>query len=49
MTGLTDHPCNHPGVYNGIDGCQERITLLHGNAFPRCRRCGRVVTWRLNN
>ena len=47
MTGITGHPCKHTGTYVGVDGCQERIKLLQGNAFPPCRRCGRTVTWRL--
>jgi hypothetical protein len=48
MTGITGNPCRHPGVYISVDGCQERMTLLLGDSFPACRRCGRVVTWRLD-
>lgn len=47
MVGSTGRTCQRAGVYESIDGCRERITLLENDIFPACGRCGRTVSWRL--
>lgn len=47
MTGSTGHPCPRSGIWEGVDGCRERIALSRGNIFPPCSRCRRAITWRL--